>query len=152
MYPALLAHLEYHGLTQVDLANAAGITPTALNRIIRGRLIPSRPLMSRIADILDRDVGELWQVHPFIERMVQSAVEQGYARDAVDPIALRNIAAIAATPMPDHLANAILVPLPDVPAPPAGPRSVDRAAGGHTGADATASSPDSITPESAPVT
>lgn len=35
---------------------------------------------------------------------------------------------------------------------PPGPGTPDRPAGGHTGADAATSSPESITPESAPIT
>lgn len=44
-----------------------------------------------------------------------------------------------------------LVALLDVPAP-AGPGTPDRPSNGHTAADAVTSSPESITPESAPVT
>ena len=115
MYPELVHHLTINGITQQQLAEAAGVTPVAINRIVRGRLMPSKALKERIASILDKDVDELWQFHPAVERQIQFAVEQGLPRELVDPVGLHTIATIAANhkpeELPERLRNAETVPL-----------------------------------------
>lgn len=58
-YQTLAAALEAEGMTQVELARRVGVSGAQINRIVKGRRVPSLSLAVRIAKVLPVDVEAL---------------------------------------------------------------------------------------------
>lgn len=54
--------LKEKGLTQSDLARAIGTDRSSVNRYVHGRTIPSFRTMSKIAKVLNEEVGNIFFV------------------------------------------------------------------------------------------
>lgn len=55
--------LKEKGLTQSDLARAIGTDRSSVNRYVHGRTIPSFRTMSKIAKVLNEEVGNIFFVN-----------------------------------------------------------------------------------------
>lgn len=55
--------LKEKGLTQSDLARAIGTDRSSINRYVHGRTIPSFRTMSKIAKVLNEEVGNIFFVN-----------------------------------------------------------------------------------------
>lgn len=55
--------LKEKGLTQSDLARAIGTDRSSVNRYVHGRTVPSFRTMSKIAKVLNEEVGSIFFVN-----------------------------------------------------------------------------------------
>ena len=96
-YPALAAAIAARGLTQPEVGAAVGIATGSVSAVLRGELRPSVSLRARFAALFDIDEDTLFELHPDIARLVESAVAQGLGRVVEDPNVLRRVAALTRT-------------------------------------------------------
>lgn len=66
--PGLLVHLEARrraaGLTQAELAEAAGVSRKTINTVENGVFVPSTVLALRLAQVLGCSVHDLFELEP----------------------------------------------------------------------------------------
>ncbi|UCC64963.1 MAG: helix-turn-helix transcriptional regulator [Anaerolineae bacterium] len=60
-------HRLRHGLSQEELANAAGVSRQSINSIERGRYTPSLPLALRFAQLFGCPTDELFELEEEIK-------------------------------------------------------------------------------------
>lgn len=61
MHPAfIIANLKVRGFRPIDIAEELGVSGVAVHNSIYGRPFPSPRVRQRIAEILEREVEEVW--------------------------------------------------------------------------------------------